>query len=103
MIQNFQEEACFILDTMKGNKIVSSCLSLRSLRALFMVYSFEERGKVSTTISEVEKAMSLEIGKKLVHTKGTIAKSVSDDSALLFHLPWTNEIEACCFHNAYLL
>lgn len=61
MIQNFQEEACFILDTMKGNKIVSRCLSLSILRAFFMVYSSEETGKVSTTVSEGEKVTSVEI------------------------------------------
>ena len=28
MIQNFQEEACFILDTMKGNEILKHALTL---------------------------------------------------------------------------
>lgn len=39
MIQNFQEEACFILDTMKGNEILKHALTLIvSLRVCEMGY-----------------------------------------------------------------
>lgn len=53
MIQNFQEETCFILDTMKGNKIVKQIPFSKELKSFFLY--FEERGKVSITIFEAEK------------------------------------------------
>jgi hypothetical protein len=35
MIQNFQEEACFILDTMKGNKTVRQISFCKELKNFF--------------------------------------------------------------------
>lgn len=67
----------------------------------FMIDFFEERGKVSTTVSEVEKVMSLEIVP--LHELASCHYQNRLMTLPLSHLPWTSEeIKACCFYSVYL-
>ena len=50
MIQNFQEEACFILDTMKGNEVVRQMPFSKDFEGFFIVLLWGERESINCHI-----------------------------------------------------